>query len=1060
MLRGHALAALATLTLAAVGATVDGAEATLAVSSAAAVTDGASGFTSLSGAYSVAIAEISGRTYAVVPSGNDGIQIIDMTNPFLLVPAAAVTDDTDGFTALGWVEEVAIAQISGRTYAVATTGNDGIYGIQIMDITEPAAAIRNAGWFAAMYEASDVAIAQISGRTYAVISGGGIQVVNITEPAAPTPVAAIDYADWPAALDWGWEVAVTEISGRTYAVISGGGIQVVDITEPAAPILTSVITYDTDVCLHAADLTCQTYPAAHGTAEFGSLVDAREVAIAQISGRTYAVIATFGDGGIQVVDITEPAAPTPAAAIANDAGGFTGRVWAERVATADISGRTYAVAAGSEGIRISDITNPAAPTLAAAITSWSDRFGTHYGAHDVAVTEISGRTYMVIISNDHVVQVVDITDPYAPAPSRPHSGPHTTTPVPPVAVVGVGGLPKPDGASDVAVTEISGRTYMVIPGFNTQIVDITEPAAPTPVAAIADDTGGFTALGNAHEVAVAQISGRTYAVIAAFGDDGIQIVDITEPAAPTPAAAIRDGEGGFTELDRPTEVAVAQISGRTYAVIATFMDSDIQIVNITEPTAPTPAAAIADDTGGFTELDGTMGVATCWPPPCGTPGWAFTALGGTMGVATADISGRTHAVTAHNNGIRIFDIAEPAAPVLVAAIADGASGFRTLFGINDIATVQISNRTYMVITAGWDDNIQIVNITDPTTPVLVAAIADDVGGFASLYEAERLAITEISGRTYAVATTGNDGIQFIDITDPYAPAPVAAIAEDDDGFSSLDDAPNVDIIEISGRTYAALAYGGGVEMVDIRPAGPGILVAADAGPDMFLSGGATAVLAGSAAGEATTYEWSQDPMTPEIIFDDRTSPVSAITAPQVASDTTVTLTLTVTGGSVNSTDSMTLTLTKGAQAPARDDPPLPGTAPDPVPPSGTIHTTYRDGSILVAIGLDTHNTLRDFAVTVSCGEGTVDITGIGVDVDGWNADLTSFASFGLAFVDGSGDAAPGIQIDFDADGSLADTTYPISFAGADLLVSGAVPAADAISIDIHYEAAGVCRVAD
>ena len=36
---------------------------------------------------------------------------------------------------------------------------------------------------------------------------------------------------------------------------------------------------------------------------------------------------------------------------------------------------------------------------------------------------------------------------------------------------------------------------------------------------------------------------------------------------------------------------------------------------------------------------------------------------------------------------------------------------------------------------------------------------------------------------------------------------------------------------------------------------------------------------------------------------------------------------------------------------------------------------------MVTIDFDTPNTLRDFAVTISCGDGPVDITDMDVDVD-------------------------------------------------------------------------------
>lgn len=80
--------ALAVLTvLATIGVAVDGAEATLAVSPAAAISDDLDGFTELGGATDIAISQISDRTYAIVTARSDnGVQIINMTEPAAPVP--------------------------------------------------------------------------------------------------------------------------------------------------------------------------------------------------------------------------------------------------------------------------------------------------------------------------------------------------------------------------------------------------------------------------------------------------------------------------------------------------------------------------------------------------------------------------------------------------------------------------------------------------------------------------------------------------------------------------------------------------------------------------------------------------------------------------------------------------------------------------------------------------------------------------------------------------------------------------------------------------------------
>ncbi|MYL10943.1 MAG: hypothetical protein F4010_02070, partial [Cenarchaeum sp. SB0669_bin_11] len=58
----------------------------------------------------------------------------------------------------------------------------------------------------------------------------------------------------------------------------------------------------------------------------------------------------------------------------------------------------------------------------------------------------------------------------------------------------------------------------------------------SPVAAISDGIDGFTALDGANDIAIVEISDRTYAVVTTRHDNGVQIIDITVPASPVPVA--------------------------------------------------------------------------------------------------------------------------------------------------------------------------------------------------------------------------------------------------------------------------------------------------------------------------------------------------------------------------------------------------------------------------------------------------------------------------------------------------------------------------------------------
>ena len=118
---------------------------------------------------------------------------------------------------------------------------------------------------------------------------------------------------------------------------------------------------------------------------------------------------------------------------------------------------------------------------------------------------------------------------------------------------------------------MQGKTYAVVTSRDddaVQIIDITNPSDPKPVSSVFDGQGEFTALDFALDVEIVDISGKTYAVVASRNDDGIQIIDITNPSSPKPVSSAVDGRGGFNALDGSREVDILVMSNMTYAVVA------------------------------------------------------------------------------------------------------------------------------------------------------------------------------------------------------------------------------------------------------------------------------------------------------------------------------------------------------------------------------------------------------------------------------------------------------------------------------------------------------------
>ena len=305
------------------------------------------------------------------------------------------------------------------------------------------------------------------------------------------------------------------------------------------------------------------------------------------------------------------------------------------------------------------------------------------------------------------------------------------------------GYTKLNGAASITTTKIGDRHYALVASMSdhgVQIIDITNPTRPSPVAAITDNTDGYTELDAAYSIDTAQIGNGHYALVAAYFDHGVQIIDITNPTRPSPVAAITDNTDGYTELDAAYSIDTAQIGNGHYALVAAYFDHGVQIIDITNPTRPSPVAAITDNTDGYTELDGAASITTT---KIGNRHYALVAAYG-------------------DNGVQIIDITNPASPSPIAAFNGNTDGYTELDGAYGIDTAQIGNRHYALVASYSDKGIQTIDITDPANPSPAANLAYGTDEYTVLSGPRTVTTAEIDSRHYALVTLfANDGIQII-----------------------------------------------------------------------------------------------------------------------------------------------------------------------------------------------------------------------------------------------------------------------------------------------------------
>ena len=304
----------------------------------------------------------------------------------------------------------------------------------------------------------------------------------------------------------------------------------------------------------------------------------RGIAVFESDGSTYAAVTVHDDNRVQILNVTDPSNVTAAGSIAH--GGAINLDVPYGIATFTSGSSTYAAVAASigDGVQILDITDPSAITAAGNITNTDDL--ELDGAWDIATFTSGSSTYAAVAAfRDDGVQILDITDP---------------SNVTETDSIAHGGAINLNGAWDIATFTSGSSTYAAVTASEgdggVQILDITDPSAITAAGNITDTPS--LELDGANGIAVFESGDSTYAAVAAYNDNGVQILDITDPSAITAAGNITDTPA--LELLGASGIAVFESGGSTYAAVAAYDDDSVQILDITDPSAITAAGNITD----------------------------------------------------------------------------------------------------------------------------------------------------------------------------------------------------------------------------------------------------------------------------------------------------------------------------------------------------------------------------------------------------------------------------------------------------------------------------------
>ncbi len=226
--------------------------------------------------------------------------------------------------------------------------------------------------------------------------------------------------------------------------------------------------------------------------------------------------------------------------------------------------------------------------------------------------------------------------------------------------------------------------------------------SPTAIGNITDDSKGGPApsLNGAYDVFV---SGK-YAYVASWGDHALQIIDISDPSNPTAIGNITDDSVGGPAPSLAGANGV-YVSGK-YAYVASYSDSALQIIDISDPSNPTAIGNITDDSKGG-------------PAP---------SLAGANGVY---VSGKyAYVASKGDDALQIIDISDPSNPTAIGNITDDSVGGPAP-SLNNARSVYVSGK-YAYVASWDDDSLQIIDIGGIDAPA--ATIGDLAVGTLDVWE--------------------------------------------------------------------------------------------------------------------------------------------------------------------------------------------------------------------------------------------------------------------------------------------------------------------------------------
>ena len=550
-----------------------------------------------------------------------------------------------------------------------------------------------------------------SGNYLYSLIGSKLYIHNVSDMANPVPVGSLPLPGQARRAD--------RAGGTLYIACSEGGLVAVDVTDPANPQQIGVKTFDT-----SEEITNTFDVEVHGN---------------------LAYVADYN--GFFILDVTNPAAMAPI-------GSYTAFEAAiPHLYGVHVNGDYAYVCCEFDGLYIFNIANPAAIALASHYSgSPADGLSNQY------YDSLREGNYLYLGAGGNGFAILDVSDVTSP---------------------GFVSLINNDYGGILGLVKSGNFVYPFSEFYDQPEIDVSDPANPVQTEVF--DVGGNHSLGislsgdymilanSTYGIRLLDISGDTitqvgavwtigrvmdcegkgnYAFVAA-AQNGLQVLDMTDPAAPSVAASFAlIGYANGLALDGDTAY-IAQLTEEGAS------GGLLEIVDVSNPLAPVSLGSV---------------------PLAGEPN-------------DVTIHDDIAYVAVQTEGITLVDVSNPASPSVIAGYNSGGSCLAsTLWG------------QYLIGADGPSGFFMLK--PDGTTLHKVAGVLD-------LGVVQDIAVWDTA--LFLPGTVAEKGLSIYDLTQPYAPGPLAQI----NGVTDRNQAGQIKAVAIEDSYLMVADSVGGLRLFDI-----------------------------------------------------------------------------------------------------------------------------------------------------------------------------------------------------------------------------------------------------